>query len=224
MKNTFIKTKNVKAFISLANKLKQAPKNLPKMGLVYGDPGLGKTNAILWWALKQNAIIITAKNGMSNRWFLAELVSDLGESPAYHTSVLFEQAVRKLIEKPRMLIVDEVDYLINESRAIETIRDIHDKTGIPILLVGMGKVDRKLSKYNHLFDRIVEKYRFVPFDKDDVEEIVKNLSDVEIESDVIEMIYQKANRFRQIVKLLNKIEQIAKTNDCKIITKADLGW
>lgn len=53
MKNTFIKTKNVKAFISLANKLKQAPKNLPKMGLVYGDPGLGKTNAILWWALKQ---------------------------------------------------------------------------------------------------------------------------------------------------------------------------
>ena len=60
--------------------------------------------------------------------------------------------------------------------------------------------------------------------KEDVEEIVKNLSDVEIESDVIEMIYQKANRFRQIVKLLNKIEQIAKTNDCKIITKADLGW
>ena len=118
MKNTFIKTKNVKAFISLANKLKQAPKNLPKMGLVYGDPGLGKTNAILWWALKQNAIIITAKNGMSNRWFLAELVSDLGESPAYHTSVLFEQAVRKLIEKPRMLIVDEVDYINEDSKKI----------------------------------------------------------------------------------------------------------
>lgn len=150
MKNIFVKTKNVKAFIALATNLKHTQKNIPKMGLVYGDPGLGKTNAILWWALKQNAIIVTAKNGMTTRWFLSELVADLGETPQYNIPALFEQATRKLIEKPQMLIIDEVDYLINESRAIETIRDLHDKTGIPVLLVGMSVVDKKLRRYKHL--------------------------------------------------------------------------
>ena len=77
-------------------------------------------------------------------------------------------AVVKLVENPRMIIVDEIDYLINNTRAIETIRDLHDETGIPILLVGMGAVDKKLSRYKHFFDRIVEIYRFIPFNFEDV--------------------------------------------------------
>ncbi|MBR1425024.1 AAA family ATPase [bacterium] len=224
MKNTFVKTKNVKAFISLATKLNNAPKNSPKMGLVFGEPGLGKTNAIIWWAVKQDAILITAKNGMSARWFLAELVADLGESPHFNIPILFEQAVRHLIEHPRMLIVDEVDYLINSSKAVETIRDLHDKTGIPVLLVGMGMLDKKLIRFKHLFDRIIEIYRFVPFDIDDVKEIVNTLSEVEIEDTTIETLYQKANRFRQIVKYITKMENLAKTNGYKVITNKELWW
>ena len=68
MKNVFVKTKNVKAFISLATKLEKAKCNAPKMGLIFGEPGLGKSNPILWWALKQDAILITAKNGMSRKY------------------------------------------------------------------------------------------------------------------------------------------------------------
>lgn len=224
MKNIFVKTKNVKSFIALATNLKHAQKNTPKMGLVYGEPGLGKTNAILWWALKQNANIITAKNGMTTRWFLSELVADLGETPYYNIPALFEQATRKLIEKPRMLIIDEVDYLINESRAIETIRDLHDKTGIPVLMVGMGNVDKKLRRYKHLFDRIIEIYRFESFNLEDIKEIITTLSEVHIENDVIEEIHKRANRFRQIVKLLTKIETLAKNEGYQKITTAELGW
>lgn len=224
MKNIFIKTKNVKAFIALATNLKHTQKNMPKMGLVYGEPGLGKTNAILWWALKQNAIIVTAKNGMTTRWFLSELVADLGETPQYNIPALFEQATRKLVEKPRMLIIDEVDYLINESRAIETIRDLHDKTGIPVLLVGMGAVDKKLRRYKHLFDRIIDIYKFEPFNLDDVKEIITTISEVYIEDEVIEEIHKRANRFRQIVKILSKIEHLAKSEGYTKITKEELGW
>ena len=224
MKNIFVKTKNVKAFIALASKLKHIQKNIPKIGLIFGEPGLGKTNTILWWAIKQNALIITAKNGMTTRWFLKELVFELGETPSYHIPILFEQAATKLIENPRMLIVDEIDYLVNESRAIETIRDLHDKTGIPVLLVGMGAVDKKLKRYKHLFDRIIEIYKFIPFDLEDVREIVTSLSEVQIEDEVIEIIHKKANRFRQIVKLIIKIEDFAKTNNCRTITNHELGW
>ncbi len=224
MKKIFVKTKNIKAFIALATKLQNAKTNVPKMGLVYGAPGLGKTNAILWWAIKQDAIIITAKNGMTRRWFLADLVTELGETPQRYSSDLFEQAAYKLISNPRMLIVDEVDYLASETNAVETIRDLHDRTGIPVLLVGMDTLDKKLSRYKHLFDRIVEIYHFTPFDLEDVREIVTNLSEVQINDDVIEMIYQKANRFRQIVKLITKFENLAQTNSYSLITKSELGW
>lgn len=219
MKNIFVKTKNVKSFIVLANKLKNTKNNVPKMGLVFGEPGLGKTNAILWWAIQQDALIITAKNGMTPRWLLKQLVSDLGEAPKILVADLFEQAVAKLVENPRMIIVDEIDYLINNTRPIETIRDLHDETGIPILLVGMGAVDKKLSRYKHFFDRIVEIYRFIPFDFEDVKTIINTLSDVPFEDSAIEIVYQKSNRFRQIVKIILKFENLAKTNDYKVITK-----
>lgn len=219
MKNIFVKTKNVKSFISLANKLKNIKNNVPKIGLVFGEPGLGKTNAILWWAIQQDALIITAKNGMTPRWFLKDLVSELGEAPKILVADLFEQAVAKLVENPRMLIVDEIDYLINNTRAIETIRDLHDETGIPILLVGMGVVDKKLSRYKHLFDRIIEIYKFVSFDFEDVKIIVNTLSEIPFEDSAIEVIYQKSNRFRQIVKLILRFENLAKTNGYQEITK-----
>ena len=224
MKNVFVKTKNVKAFIALATRLEKAKCNAPKMGLIFGEPGLGKTNTVLWWALKQDAILVTAKNGMSRKWLLSDIVKELGEAPFWTTEELFNQAVTKIIENPRMLIVDEVDYLTKNSQAIETIRDLHDKTGIPVLLVGMGCVDKKLSKYKHLFDRIVEIYRFSTFDLDDVKEIISSLCEVKIADETVETLHRKSNRFRQIVKNIMAFENLAHTNGCKVITNKELGW
>jgi hypothetical protein len=42
MKKTFIKTKNVKRFITLMDELQKLPPNIPKLALVYGDHGLEK--------------------------------------------------------------------------------------------------------------------------------------------------------------------------------------
>ena len=38
MKKIFIKTRNVRNFIGLVEALKSKPKNIPKMGLIYGEP------------------------------------------------------------------------------------------------------------------------------------------------------------------------------------------
>ena len=74
-----------------------------------------------------------------------------------------------------------------------------------------------------MFDRIIEIYKFVPFDLDDVKLIIKTLAEVEIDDEVILYIHKNANRLRQIIKFLTKIENIAKTNDYKVITKKELG-
>lgn len=219
MKKVFVKTKNIRAFIALATKLKNTKNNVPKIALIYGEPGLGKTQAIAWWALRNKVSIVTGTNHMTPRWFLKKLVEDLGEMPQKLVSELFEQAATLLIQNPRMLIVDEVDYLVNSAKTIETIRDLHDRTGIPVLLVGMAAVDKKLSRYKHLFDRIIGIYKFKPFDYEDIKQIINNLSEVPFEEDAVAWVSERANRFRQIVNIIANIEDLAKTNDYKTITR-----
>ena len=47
MKKTFVRTQNVKNFISLINSLQNKPDGVPKMALVYGEPGLGKSRTVV---------------------------------------------------------------------------------------------------------------------------------------------------------------------------------
>lgn len=39
MKKVFVKTNNVKRFITMMNNLQNRPEGVPAMGLVYGEPG-----------------------------------------------------------------------------------------------------------------------------------------------------------------------------------------
>jgi DNA polymerase III delta prime subunit len=52
MKKIFVRTQNVKNFIGLVENLLNKPNNIPKMGLIYGEPGLGKSQTALWLAAK----------------------------------------------------------------------------------------------------------------------------------------------------------------------------
>ena len=81
MRKKFVKTNNVKKFITMMNNLQNRAEGVPGMGLVYGEPGLGKTYAITWWAMQNNAVFIRCTNNMSSRWLLEELVEELGEIP-----------------------------------------------------------------------------------------------------------------------------------------------
>ncbi len=55
MNKIFVKTQNVKNFIGLVDNLQNKPKNIPKMELGYGEPGLGKSQTALWLACIYNA-------------------------------------------------------------------------------------------------------------------------------------------------------------------------
>lgn len=73
MKNTFIRTKNVKNFVALMDNLQKLPSNIPKLALVYGEHGLGKTHAIMWWTTRNDAIYIRANNEMTQNALLKQI-------------------------------------------------------------------------------------------------------------------------------------------------------
>ena len=222
MKKVFVKTNNVKRFITMMNNLQRRAEGVPGMGLVYGEPGLGKTYAITWWALQNDAVFVRCANNMNARWLLEELAEELGEIPYSKFANVFNQVITQLLKQPRPIIIDEIDYLTMEHRAIETLRDIHDKTDVPVVLIGMANTNRKLMRYKHLYDRISEIQKFEPFSKNDISKIIDELSEVNMTDCAKNLIYSKTNRFRQIVKLINKAEQVAKSNGINSIDETTL--
>lgn len=213
MRKIFVKTNNVRNFIGLVENLQNKPKNIPKMGLVYGEPGLGKSQTALWLACKYDGIYIRASNLMTSRWLVEEIVREMDELPRYLTSDNFNVVISKLIQKPKIIFVDEIDYLMNNYKSVETLRDIHDKTDCPIVFVGMGLAHRKLERYKHLYDRFSEIVKFETFGVNDIVQIIGQLSEVTFTPESIEYIHKKYNRFRQIVQLINQMEIFAKDNN-----------
>jgi len=219
MKKIFVKTKNVKGFMSLIHSLKNKPDNISKIGLIYGEAGLGKTKTALYLAIQHDAIYIRAANSMTPKWLLEEIVKELGEIPRFFTADIFRQCVNALKSKPQMIIVDEIDYLLANFRTIESLRDLHDETDVPIILVGMDLAKHKLKKHNHLLDRISEIYHFEEFEFADVKQIVNELSEVKITDGAARLIHNKYKRFRQIVRTIDTLEKAATTNSLTKITE-----
>ncbi len=212
MKPIFVKTKNVKGFINLIHNLKNKPDNISKIGLVYGNVGLGKTKTAIYLSIKFNTIYIRATNKMTTKWLLEEIAKELDEIPRFYTADIFRQCVNALKNKPQMIIVDEIDYLLADFRTIETLRDLHDETGTPIILVGMQLAKHKLKKHNHLFDRISEIYNFTEFEYSDIKQITEEISEIDITKEAVRIIHNKSKSFRQIVNTIDAFQKVAQAN------------
>ena len=215
MKRTFIKTQNVKRFITLMEELKKLPPNIPKLAMVYGEHGLGKTHSVIWWATRNDAIYVRANNEMTQNGLLKAIAEELGERSFFMMQDNYNLILKHLKSEPKIIIVDEVDYLIGNKHVIEILRDIQDNTGTPIVLVGMGFVDKKISRFKHFEDRIYKKVKFEHFNEEDIKEILKSMTELNFTDDAITYLATRTNQFRQLVKLINHIEKLSKTNEIK---------
>lgn len=212
MKPIFVKTKNVKGFINLIHNLKNKPDNISKIGLVYGNAGLGKTKTAIYLSIQFDAIYIRATNKMTTKWLLEEIAKEFDEIPRFYTADIFRQCVNALKSTPKMIIVDEIDYLLTDFRTIETLRDLHDETGVPIIFVGMQLAKHKLKKHTHLFDRISEIYNFTEFEYSDVKQIAEEISEIDITKEVVRIVHNKAKSFRKIVEMIDCFEKVGQAN------------
>lgn len=94
--NVFVKTKNVKRFVGLMEDLKKLPPNIPKLALVFGDHGLGKTKTLLWWATKNDAIYIRANNDITQNGLLKNIMEELEIKPFHAMQDNYNEILKKL--------------------------------------------------------------------------------------------------------------------------------
>ena len=217
--NVFVRTKNVKRFVGLMEDLKKLPPNIPKLALVYGNHGIGKTHTLLWWATKNDAIYIRANNDMTQNGLLKLILEELGERPTFYMQDNFNLIIKNLRQNPKILIVDEVDYLFGYKNTIEILRDIQDNTGTSIVLAGMGNVDKKIGRFKHFEDRLFNKLKFENYNESDLREILNQITELEFSDDAITYLATRTNQFRKIVQTLEQLEKQAKTNQFNIITE-----
>lgn len=220
MKNIFAMTSNVELFMSLATSLENRGQGIPGLGLIFGEPGLGKTRTAIWYADRVGAVFIRALATATVRSFLEELVIELGQEPMYRASDIYRQAEKSLSENPRLLIVDEIDRLASRWQAIEALRDLTDQTGIPILMVGMDSSERKLARFRHLYYRMqAHIMRFKPLSQADVIRFAGQVCEIELADSAIQEIYQTTGgRIGNLIAEFLRAEKIAKANDFKSIS------
>ncbi len=182
MRKQFAITANVKRYLAAVNTLLASPPGVDKFMLVYGHVGLGKTESSIWWKNTQcpDAVFIRIKKAMTTAWLLQELVAELGLPPQSRTSDLFHQVVGELLGSNRPLILDEIDYVAGKTVLIETLRDIGDMAGTPVVLIGMPEAPGVFSRFPALQRRISQVVQFDGLHLEDVRAVLDQICEVPV--------------------------------------------
>jgi hypothetical protein len=225
MRNTFIETQSVKRFEVMIHTLLTQPVGIDRFGLLYGDPGLGKSEAAMWLLnhLSIDGVFIRVVKIMSTRWLLEELVCALGLDPAFRAKDLFDQAKEALTGTDRLVIFDEIDYLTHDSKVIETIHDLGDLTNAPFVFIGMHQADKKLRRYRHLWRRFSQVIHFEPLGREDVSAVLKGVCEIKVDESVIDAVFETPSlTISLIYRWAQKIEGIARSRGLGKVSADDL--
>ena len=217
MNTEFVHTKNVKRLMAGVDQLVKCQAGMPGMMLVFGEPGTGKTRTVLWWKLKNTKEdaripLIRANKISTARSILENIATELGVLPERKTNDIYKQLRDLLRERQRPIIVDEVDYLCHGG-IIEILRDLHDDTGAPVIMMGMSQADKKLARFMPLWDRTMARIKFHLLDKEDIKQMATEICEVEFDQSAIDYISDRSGGKLRRVKIdFDRGERIAKAN------------
>jgi len=154
---------------------------------VLGKSGVGKTTAVeIYLKAEPETILVTmrpsGRKGAhgAGRPLLHRITRALGLECPYHTSNmdLIEQVGAALTGTGRLLIIDEIDYAAED--VLQSIRMIHDISGVGIALVGtlsfLERLRRKnTSTLNQFLNRIAHSCRIDGITDEDCDRITAAL-------------------------------------------------
>jgi len=125
-----------------------------------------------------------------------------------------------------VLIVDEAERLTNTG--LEHLRDLFDRTGIGVILVGMPGVEKRLSRYPQLYSRVGFAHHYRPLQGDELAFVLARhwrrlglaLDDADFtDAQAIASIARiTGGNFRLLHRLFVQIGRILKINGLNIIT------
>lgn len=202
---------NVALFADLLTRLIERPSHLPGIGLFYGFSGYGKTWSARYGANKRRAYYLECGESWTKGKFLRALLAAVGREPRGTAADMADQAVDALAGSNRPLIIDEADQIVKRGY-IETIRELYDHTGTPIVLLGeelLPQMIERASERTH--NRLLITRAAQPGTIEDADVLARLYHPgIEIEADLMEkLVNASAGRLRRIVVNLYEVAQEA---------------
>jgi len=224
MKLALAQTKNVRRFMLAVNQLKNRSIGTEGMGLLWGEPGEGKSTVVAYAHNLASGIYLRANRGWTMTSLLEALIRELDGMPLRRRSVMIDWIVGKLAERERVIFIDEADYLFKQDDMLDVMRDIYDLTGTPVILIGMEEIARKIQQNGRFARRITQWLEFKGIDIDDARITADTLCEVSLNDDLLDHLHKesRANIGRMVVGL-SRIENFGKTNGLDTVSLTEWG-
>jgi type II secretory pathway predicted ATPase ExeA len=172
-----IPTKNLRRFKAFMGLINDSRKRYPTMGVVTGLAGMGKTVSVEAYLDSSEPrahtglpghIKVKVKPRSTPKALAVDIVNSLRDKPRGHNiyEVADEAAAAILRNDLETLIVDEADRLNEDS--FELLRHIFDKTGCPIVVVGLPRILSVIDHHEKFASRVGLRMDFRPPEKDEM--------------------------------------------------------
>lgn len=225
MKNVMATTKNVVALHAAFEALHTRDSGIPGMGLVYGHTGAGKTTAITHLVNKVKGVSVRANATWTPNAMLGAIMIELGAAPMHNGGAAMVNHIKETMKRTaRPLFVDEADYLLGNLKMLETLRDIHDLSSQPVILIGMEGIERRLAHRQQLTRRISEWVEFRPSDMEDARILANTVCEVGVDDELLEILHRESKGSIGLMTVgLARIEALAKGNGWKTVDADQWG-
>ncbi len=176
-----VKVRGIRMLLQAANELRARPRDQAGICVAHGPSGYGKTTAIAYCVNQGivNGIHVRAMRSWTPSSMLEAILVELGLAPIRPCARAVYAIVEKLMtsDTSRSIFIDEADYLTNRGWLLDTIRDIHDLSSAPIILVCMDRFRRECEKAEQFAGRIYRDVAFGPADETDARMLATELCD-----------------------------------------------
>lgn len=231
MRYKIVAVKNVTNLMLAYEALANSSHGVPKMGLVHGVAGAGKTSATILLANRVDAIMVRATPTHTLSSFLGLIMKELGASPMRRGADMVQFIVEQMQIHNRPLFVDEADSFTDPKvrcdrsfAILETLRSIHDLANMPVMLIGMNGIDKELASRYQIMRRLTQWVEFKPLGLPDVNEITKVCCEISIQDDLItKVLSDTGGNVGLLMVALARIENFSKVNGLETIGLREWG-
>lgn len=225
MKPVFVKTNNYQRFQEGLAAVEGRGAQESSLLLVTGEAGYGKSETVDQWAIQSGAAYLRAKTHWTPKVFLTELAGNLKVDPSGKSNDIFARVSGYIGRNQTPIVIDEVDHCLRDNASVlEAVRDLSDLTEVVVVLVGMEKVQAKISKFLQISSRIAHVVTFGPATIEDVVMTCQQKCDVKVSSDLAAEIHrQSKGRMREIMNAIAMIEREASLNSLTEISLKNMA-
>lgn len=220
--NSVAPLRNVAAFTSLIHRVQNRAHGLPGMATFYGYSGFGKTSAAIYATNTFQAVNVQVKSTWRARKLCEAILAELSLPPKQNIADMVDQISQALGATDTPLIVDEADFLV-QRKLIEIVRDIHEGSGAPVILIGEELLPQKLRPYERVSGRMLDWVAAQPACLQDVGHLAKIYAPgLEVAPDLSQAILAASNgSIRRICVNLAQVSEYAVVKGLKRLGLGD---